>query len=165
MNREVSEALRARVAREEVERIGTRSFVAVLTLDSAARLGLSIADGDEAEARWAVVEGEVLTEFAHDKAIKFLEALENPRSEFDERLERGAAELGLPAEAVLFSFPVVPLVRALLEKDRPHFSRLSLMWLLPSELRELRVEISELVANDLLPRQLRDLAERLVVPE
>lgn len=165
MHREVSEALRARVASEAVERIGPRSFVAILTLDSGTRLGLSIADGDAAEAAWAVVEGDTLTEFAPEAAIKFLEPLETPRAELDERLERSAADLGLPAEAVLFSFPVVPLVRAMLEKNRPHFARLSLMWLLPSELRELRKEIAELVHNDLLPRQLRDLAERLVVPE
>jgi hypothetical protein len=188
MGADVTEAVRAQLDSEtvEVERVGGQPFIGIVTLDSGARLGLTIeASPDDAEppdaeppdaeppdaeppgtpARWAMAIGETLSAFAPDRAIKFAELIENPRADIEQRIEEAAGELGLPAESVLFSLPVVELVRAMFEKDRPHFSRLSLKWLLPSELRALRADIAALVDNELLPRELRDLAKRLVVPE
>ena len=163
---DVSEALLARLDTDEnVERVADKPFFGVLTFDSGARLGFTIGSDDAARAEWAMVEEGKLTAFDPVHAIQFVQLIETPRSEVDDGIEKGAAELGLPVESVLFSLPVVELVRAMLEKDRPHYSRLCLMWLLPSELRALRPEILALVDNELLPRQLRDLAGRLVVPE
>jgi hypothetical protein len=165
MGADVTQALRERVEAGEVERVGDEPFVCILVLDSGSRLGLTIAADDAAEAEWSMVTDGVLSRFAPERAIRFVELIENPRSEIEEGIERSAGELGLPAESVLFSLPVVELVRAMLAKNRAHFSRQCLMWLLPSELRALRAEIEAMVDNELLPRQLRELAARLVVPQ
>ncbi len=162
---EIGEALRARVTAGEIERIGVRWFSPLVSLGSGARVGLAARDGDDAIPAWAIVEGEELVEFSPERVVRFAEVIESDRATFDEQLEAAAGALGYPAEAVLFSFPAIALVRAMLEKDRAHFSRLALLWLLPTELRLLRSDIARLVDNELLPRQLRDLAERLVVPE
>ena len=171
MGADVTTALRQQLQAEGVERAGDHPFVTIVMLDSGARLALTIPGpvDDEGvhigDAQWAMVTGQELSLFEPERVIKFTELIENPRADIEERIERGAAEAGLPAESVLFSLPVVEIVRAMLAKDRPHFSRLSLLWLLPSELRALRADIAALVDNELLPRNLRDLAQRLVVPE
>ena len=163
MSTDVTEALRERLESGDIERHKDTPFVNILTLDSGARFGLTIA-GD-GEAKWAIVIGEELTVFDPTRVVRFVELVEQPRTEFEDRIEKGAAEQGLPAESVLFSVPTVELVGALLERKEPHFTRLALMWLLPSELRSLRAEIAALVDEELLPNQLRELAARLVVPE
>lgn len=171
MGADVTAALREQLLAEGAERVGDHAFVSIVTLDSGARLALTMVGpvDDEGlptgDAQWAMVIGQELSPFDPERVIKFAELIENPRADIEERIERGAADAGLPAESVLFSLPVVEIVRAMLEKNRPHFSRLSLLWLLPSELRALRADIVELVDNELLPRSLRDLAQRLVVPE
>ncbi len=167
MGADVSAALRERLSSDgvEVERVQQRPFVCILTLGSGARLGLTIGSGDDDPAQWAMVAQEKLCPFAPDRVIKFVELIETARADIEDRIEKSAAALGLPGESVLFSFPVLEFARAMFEKQRPHFSRLCLMWLLPSELRPLRPEIRALVDDELMPRQVRDLAERLVVPE
>lgn len=147
----------------EAEQYGEQHFVAVFTLDSGMRYGLTERGSDG--VAWAVVDGDKLIEFGEGNENMFVEVLEQQRSVFDEQLEQGAADRDLPVDQTLLSFPAVALVRTMLVRQMPHFCRLSLMWLLPSELRELRAEIAALVDNKLLPTQLRELAGRLVVPE
>jgi hypothetical protein len=143
--------------------VDDRRFVPLLELGSGARLGLFA--GPVGEPGWIVVEDGRATVFGPGGEIGFVEPLEQPRAEFDAALERGAAAAGLPAEDVLFAFPVLELARALLARGQPYFSRLVLMWLLPSELRPLKEDIAKVAENDELPHALRDLARRLVVPE
>ena len=58
--------------------------------------------------------------------------LEVPRAEFDARLEQAGDRLGCDPAEMLFSFPVLELVGAMLASPSPHFRRVSLMWLLPT---------------------------------
>ena len=78
--------------------------------------------------------------------------------------ERGAGERGLPAQDVMFSFPAVELVGAIIATRSKYLSRMALLWLLPSELRALRSEIKAFADDTSMPIALRDLAKRLVVP-
>lgn len=182
MGADVTSALRERLLADAgaIERVGGDAFFGLLTFESGCRIGLALGDAEQAAACWAAVsgpamdgaavdgaavDGAVLTKFAESDAIKFVELIEHPRADIEARIEQAAKELELPAQSVVFSLPVVELVRAMLEKERAHFCRQCLLWLLPSELRALRAEIAAVAENELLPRQLRDLAARLVVPE
>jgi hypothetical protein len=111
-----------------------------------------------------VVEGERLSLFEPGRESLFVEVLEVPRAEFDERLERGGSERGFDGEEVLYSFPVLELVEAMLRSPSPHFRRISLMWLLPTELRALREAIEAVAQDRSMPASLRELAQRMVVP-
>jgi hypothetical protein len=163
--RELVDGITARCEAGTAEALGEWRFVPVLELPSGARLALSLTQGGGDGAVWLSVEEGRVTAFAPGSELGFVEPLEQPRAAFESALEEGALAAGLPGEAALFSFPVLELARALLARGQPYFSRLVLLWLLPSELRPLRREIAAVAANDELPAALRDLARRLVVPE
>lgn len=141
---------------------GAKGRILVLaTLDSGARCGL-----DEAGAWILVNEGAAEpVRFSTDGAYLFHEALEWKRSRFEAAIEEGARALGLPESDVVFSFPAVDVVRAVLAKQAAYMTRLALEWLLPSELRELRADIAAVRKQDNMPAPVKQLAERLIVPE
>lgn len=142
------------------EQLGDARWVPLTQLDSGARVGL---DG---QAGW-VTERPTTSElhrFSPDAAPHFAEIVEWSRDDFEERIGASARALGLDPEAVVFSFPAVALVRALLDRPSVHFVRLALLWLVPSEFREARAEIVAVATNRGMPKVVRDLAQRLTVP-
>jgi hypothetical protein len=155
----VRERFEAIVDAGDSEQVQERHFVGIFTLDSGLRYGLVDDLG------WALVDGDQLTVFQSGNEPAFVEVLEHPRREFDERLEKGAAAMGFPAEDVLFSFPTMELVRVMLEGSSQHFCRLAIMWVQPSELRPLRAVLSGVAESPAWPAALRELAARLVVAE
>ncbi len=165
----------------ETERVDERHFLGVFTLDSGYRYGLVFKGNESTPSEskpsddepcdhgasalgWAVWTDDGLQLFTERNASHFVEVLEHRRSDFDEQLERGAVELGLPALETLLSFPAVALIRVILTSFSQHFISLGLRWLLPSELRELREEIQRVANDKLMPQGLRELAAHLVVP-
>ncbi len=140
---------------------GAGRFVRLVTLESGARLGL------DREGRWLLVsdDGHAVTRCTPDAAHLFHEALEWKRSRFDDALERAALAQGLPGEAVILAFPAVEVIRAVLAKDHPYLTRLALEWLHPTELRALRAELRAVTRSASMPLPVKDLAERLIVPE
>ncbi|MBI4703151.1 MAG: hypothetical protein HY744_18695 [Deltaproteobacteria bacterium] len=161
MNEELRERVAALIEAGRTEKVGERFFVPIVTLESGTRLGL-----DE-EAGWvsSPPDADALRVFGAGGERHFFEAVESKRSVIEDLLEQGAAEQGLPVEAVVLSFPAVELVAAVLETGSAHFARLGLLWLLPSELRQMRSKIAQLARSPELPQPVRDLAERLIVPE
>lgn len=142
------------------EPVGTDRFVPLVTLDSGARCGL------DREAGWLFVpETGPAVRFAPATAHLFHEVLEQKRRSFDDALEEAARAVGLPAEEVLFSFPAVDVIRAVLAKDQPYLTRLALEWIAPTELRLLRAELRAVTRAFGMPLPVKELAERLVVPE
>jgi hypothetical protein len=139
---------------------GEPPFVPLVTLDSEARYGL------DAEGRWILAAPEAAP-LVIDKSNAHLlhEALEWKRRRFDDAVTESARALGLPEDDVVDSFPVFDVVRALFEKKHAYLTRLSLEWLRPSELREVRAEILLVSKDKFMPPPVRGLAERLVVPE
>jgi hypothetical protein len=136
-------------------------FLALATLDSGARCGL-----DEAGAWILVNDGAAEpVRFSAEGAYLFHEALEWKRARFESALEEGARALGLPEGDVVFSFPAVAVVRAVLARQAAYMTRLALEWVLPSELRELRADIVAVRKHDNMPAPVKQLAERLIVPE
>jgi hypothetical protein len=139
---------------------GTDPFVPLVTLDSGARCGL------DREAVWLfVAESGRAVRYAPATAHLFHEVLEQKRRRFDDAVEEAARALGLPAEQVLFSFPAVDVIRAVLAKEHPYLTRLALEWIAPTELRTLRAEIRAVTRVLGMPLPVKELAERLVVPE
>ena len=136
-------------------------FLPLVTLDSGARCGL------DHEARWVTVpdDGRAPVRWSETEAHLFHEPLEWKRARFDDAIEDAARALGLPAEDVLFSFPVDAVIRAVLAKEQPYLTRLALEWLRPTDLRALRREILAVTKQDNMPAPVKDLARRLVVPE
>ena len=138
-------------------------FLPLTTLESGARLGL------DASAAWIIVpdgsDGGPPRVYAPAQAHIFYEVLETRRHDFDDAVEAAAQAAGLPGEEVLFSFPAVPVVRAVLAKGLPYLSRLALLWLRNTELRELRADILAVSKSVDMPHALRELAAQLVVPE
>jgi hypothetical protein len=57
------------------------------------------------------------------------------------------------------------VIRAVLAKGFPYLTRLALLWIRNTELRELRAEILVVSRSGEMPVPIRDLAERLLVPE
>jgi hypothetical protein len=157
MGQPLTERLAALLEAGEAEPYAEHHFVSVLTLDSGMRYGL-IEDGS-----WALVEGDELTVFAPGTEMLFVEVLEVPRDEFDDRVLEAGRGIGCDPEELLFSFPVVELVSATLASASPHFRRISLMWLLPTELRGLRQAILAVAQDRSMPGSLRELAQRMVV--
>lgn len=143
------------------EPAGAERFVPLLTLDSGARCGL------DRDARWLLVpEGDrPPVRFAPATAYLFHEVMEWKRRRFDDAIERAAGAQGLPGEEVLFSFPAVEVIRAVMAKQAAYLTRLALEWIGPTELRVLRREIKEATVTPNMPVPVRDLAERLLVPE
>lgn len=142
------------------EPLGTGRFLSLVTLDSGARYGL------DHEGRWVVVPADERppVPFTVEDAHLMHEALEWKRNRFDDAIEKAAASAGLPKDDVVYSFPVVEVIRAVLGKRSAYLTRLALEWLRPSELRELRREILEVTTALNMPLPTRDLARRLVVP-
>jgi hypothetical protein len=142
------------------ETAGEHRFLPLVTLESGARYGL------DAEARWLIVPAEGPA-IRYEVAVAHLlhEALEQKRDLFDEAIEEGARARGLPVDDVLFSFPAVEVVRAVLAREHAYLTRLALQWIRPTELRELRAEIKAVTRAPTMPVPVKDLAERLIVPE
>jgi hypothetical protein len=142
------------------ERAGVR-FLPLVTLESESRFGL------DAAAIWVAVPPDERPPFSCAPGDEHLlaEALEWKREKFDAALEEGARAQGLAPEDVVFAFPALELVRSVLATRSPYLTRLALLWLRPTELRALRVEILRVAADRELPAPVKDLAERLVVPE
>jgi hypothetical protein len=136
-------------------------FLPLVTLDSGARCGL------DREARWLLVpEGDrPATRCTPAAAHLFHEALERKRARFDDAIEEAARACGLPAEHVVDTFPAVFVIRAVLEKEHPYLTRLALEWIRPTELRALRAELVAVTKAASMPLPVKDLAERLIVPE
>jgi hypothetical protein len=162
---ELANALRSAHAAETAETHDTLCFVPLLTLESGARMGpcARIAAEDGAVG-WAAHDGDRLIPFSEANARHFVELLESDRRHIDDQIERAASERGLPVDEALFSLPAAPLVRAITVTRSPHYCRLALAWLLPTELRELRDDIAPLVDDTSLPHMVRELAQRLLVP-
>jgi hypothetical protein len=57
------------------------------------------------------------------------------------------------------------VIRAVLEKEHPYLTRLALEWIRPTELRALRAELVAVTKAASMPLPVKDLAERLIVPE
>jgi hypothetical protein len=135
-------------------------FLPLVTLDSGARCGLDV------EGRWLIVpEGGPAVRYAPAQAHLFHEPLEWKRRRFDDAVEASARAAGLPADEVVFSFPSVDVIRAVLAKEHPYLTRLALEWIAPTELRLLRTEIRGVTKGQNMPLPVKELAERLIVPE
>lgn len=139
---------------------GEPRFLPLVTLDSEARCGL------DAELRWivAAAEGGAVV-IGKDNVHLLHEVVEWKRDRFDDALTEAARALALPEDEVVFSFPVIDLVRALLDKRVSYLTGLALRWLRPTELRALRTELLFVSKDSFMPAPVRGLAERLVVPE
>lgn len=139
--------------------LGSR-FLALITLDSETRVGLDM------EAQWVIAPGDGRDAFrcmpGSEHAL--YEVLESKRNEFEERLAEGARGHGLPGDEVVLAFPAVEVVRAVLSKGMAYTTRLALLWVIPSELRELRDDISRVSKAKETPAALKELAARLLVP-
>jgi hypothetical protein len=140
---------------------GVDRFLPLVTLDSGARCGL---DG---KARWILLpdDGRPATRAAPDTAHLFHEVLEWKRARFDDALEAAARASDLPVDEVVFGFPTVDVIRGVLAKEHPYLTRLSLEWLRPTELRALRAELRAVTLCASMPLPVKELAERLIVPE
>ncbi|WP_437737790.1 hypothetical protein [Sorangium sp. So ce1335] len=136
-------------------------FLPLVTLESGARVGL---DG---AAAWVVVPegGGPAQPFTPDRGPLVFEVLESKRDDFDASIEAAARAAGLPPEEVAFSFPAADVVRAVLARGLPSMTRLALSWLRLTEVRALRADIVAVSRDPTMPVPVRDLAERLTVPE
>jgi hypothetical protein len=156
--------MRQRLERDDVEHVDEQTrFVEILSFD--ARFGVAC-DADGENVAWArqVEPGAALVRFTPTAAKHFVELLEQPRRGLDEQIEAAAHKLGMPVDPLLLSLPSVELVRAMLKSGSPHYCRVALQWLVPTELRELRDDIAPLVDDRNLPIMVRELAEHLLVP-
>jgi len=128
-------------------------------LDSGASVSL------DATARWVfTTDAGVASVFGDGTTLAFGEVLEQKREAFEDALAAGAREAGLPADDVVLAFPAVALVRSVLAKEFAYMTRLALLWIRPSELRELRQDIVRISESSRTPGPIRDLAKRLIVP-
>jgi hypothetical protein len=143
------------------EPLGEERFLVFATLDSGARCGL------DREARWLLVpdDGRPAVRFEVASAHVFHETIEWRRARFDDAIEASARAHGLPPDEVVLTFPAVEVIRAVLAKQHPYLTRLALEWIGPTELRALRAEIREVTRVPNMPVAVKELAERLVVPE
>ncbi len=161
MNQTLAAPVREALDGGRGEKIGSSRFLPLVTFESGTRLGI-----DE-ELRWIALPPDGRPPFVYGPGTEHVicEAIEVKRDVFDAELEEGARAVGLPADDALFAFPTVGLVRAVLAKDSPYLTRLALLWLRPTELRELRDDILRVSRQPNLPVPLKELAQRLVVPE
>ncbi|WP_437516635.1 hypothetical protein [Sorangium sp. So ce1099] len=136
-------------------------FLPLVTLESGARVGLDSA------ATWVFAPegGGAAQAFAPERGRIFFEVLESKRDDFDASIEAAAKAAGLPPEEVAFSFPAAEVVRAVLARGLPSMTRLALSWLRLTEVRALRADIMAVSRDPTMPVPIRDLAERLTVPE
>jgi hypothetical protein len=138
--------------------LGSR-FLPLITLDSETRVGL------DAEARWVVAPGDGREPFRCEAGGEdaLYEVVESKRNEFEARLAAGANALGLPGDEVVLAFPAVEVVRAVLSKGMAYTTRLALLWVIPSELRDLRDDIARVSKAKETPASLKELAGRLLI--
>jgi hypothetical protein len=143
------------------ETIHGATALCLITLESQTRLALG------ADLRWIAFPPEGREPFIYGPGSEHVlcEAVEWKRDDFEAKLEEGARAHGLPPDEVVFAFPAVGMVRAVLAKAWPYLTRLALLWLRPTELRELRADILAVARTPNMPTPIKDLAERLVVPE
>jgi hypothetical protein len=148
------------------EQAGDRQFVPLILLDSGARYGI------DAQGQWiALLPASSQTNppgalvYTETDSHAFYEALEQPRSAFEARLEEGARAAGLPPEEVVLSFPASEVARAVLARQSAYLIRLALLWIHPTELRELRPDLVRLTQTPHLPTHIKELAERLIVAQ
>ncbi|WP_437820207.1 hypothetical protein [Sorangium sp. So ce1078] len=136
-------------------------FLPLATLESGARVGL---DGS---ATWVFAPegGGAALALSSERGRAFFEVIESKRDDFDARIEAAAKAAGLPPEEVAFSFPAADVVRAVLARGLPSMTRLALSWLRLTEVRALRADIVAVSRDPTMPVPIRDLAERLTVPE
>ncbi len=139
---------------------GAARFLPLITLESGQRIGLT-----ESAAWVAVPEAGPPRVYAAEEAHVFYEVLESKRADFEDRIEEAARAAGLPAEEVVLSFPATGVVRAVLGKGLPYMTRLALLWLRTTELREARAEIVAVSRSPQMPVPIKELAEHLIVPE
>lgn len=142
------------------ESVGGTPFLPLLELESETRFGLTLQEGWTAHPP-----DKPLVAFAEGREQEFLEAIETKRGDFEARLGEAAEEAGLPAKSVLLSFPFTALARFALTRKSPYIVRLALLWLVPSELRDLRAEIASVASDRDFPKPVRGLAEHLTVPD
>ena len=156
---DLAEAWLTLVEEDKADEVAGKAFIPLIKLDSGCDYGL--AEGPT----WARSDGTTLTVFSADTVRAFVEVFEHPRREFEDRVEKRAGEVGLPATEAAWSFPALQLVRAMLAEETAYFVRLALLWLLPTELREMRADIQAVSEREEMPQALRDLAVHLCVPE
>ena len=140
----------------------TARFVVLATLDSGARVGI------DRDACWRLTtedEAKPAVRLSPETAHLFHEALEWKRDRFDDALEQGARDAGLPHDDVVLAFPAVDVIRAVIAKEASYLTRLALQWARTSELRELRRDIVAVTKQHNMPVAVKLLAERLIVPE
>ncbi|MFO0757121.1 MAG: hypothetical protein U0359_11565 [Byssovorax sp.] len=134
-------------------------FLPIVTLDSGAQQGI------DAKLRWVLApSGGPAVTIGAENVHLLHEALEWKRDRFDDAIEARARELSLPADDLLFSYPVTALVDAILAKRSSYLTRLALSFLRTTELRPLRAPILAVTRDDSMPGPIKDLAARLVVP-
>ena len=143
------------------EKVKDLSYVPLVVLESGTKYGLN-EKGEWVAHRTGTTD---LMTFGPGTEPQFCEAVEQKRGDFDQMLSDRAQALGFDPDATVLSFPSVEFVRDLLHRQSILFTRLALLFLLPSELRELRADIREVSANQGMPRPIRDLANHLTVPE
>jgi hypothetical protein len=160
MDATFSQAVRALAGEGKGESIAGSPFFALVTLDSGARVGV---DGEGTFAI-ASAENDALAPYTEEEAHIFHEVLEWKRNLFDDTLEEGARTHGLPPVEASLAFPAVGIVRAVLAKKMHYTTRLALAWLRPSELRDVQDDLRRVTQDRQLPTQLRDFAQRLLVP-
>ena len=153
-------SIREAIGQGRGEAVGGLTVLPLVTLESETRIAI-----DDA-GRWVVLPPDrPPIVCGPDNAHVLTEALEWKRSAFDDALEASARTFGLPPDDVLLSCPVFALVGAALETGTSYLVRLGLSWLVPTELRPMRAAIVRVTAATHLPASVRDLADRLVVPE
>jgi hypothetical protein len=142
------------------EKFGVR-FLSLAKLESGTEIAF------DRSMRWLAVPSDEREPFVYGEGTEHVltEAIESKRDDFEALLARGATALGLPPDDVVLAFPSVGLVRAVLAKPSTYLMRLALQWIHPSELRDLRADLVRVSQDKLLPRPIKDLAERLIVPE
>jgi hypothetical protein len=142
------------------EAAGERRVLPLVTLDSGARYAL---DGD---LKWLILpEQGPPVPFTLENAYLMHEVLEWKRDRFDTAVEDAARALGLPALEVVFTFPSVEVIRAVMARGANYLTRLALEWIRPSELRELRKDILAVTTMPGIVVPVKEFAQRLVVPE
>ncbi len=156
---EVAQAWATIVAEGRAQQLAGVAFLPLIELPSTMAYGLT--EGP----RWARRHGEQMIVFSEQAAVSFVEALEQPRRDFEATLEKNAAAHGLPGPETAWSFPAQQLISAMLRSETAHFVQLGLRWILPTELRPLRPLIHAVAERSDLSQSLRDLAVHLRVPE
>lgn len=161
MENTLGAAVRGLIEAGKGEQIKGLVVLPLLTLESETRLAI------DADLRWIALPPDDRAPFIHGPGAEHVlsEVIEWKRDDFESRLEEGARAHGLPPDEVVFAFPAVGVLRGVLGKAFPYYTRLALLWVRPTELRELRADLLAVSKTPNMPTPIKDLAERLVVPE